>query len=383
MGLMKSKNSMKKKLAIICANPDQIPLVTKANEMGIETHCFSWDKKGYNFCSKIADYFHPISILEKEQILEKCREIQIDGVTSILNDYAVPTMAYVAQEMGLPGNRYEDMIVSDNKFTMRQNFTKHGIRSPRYTIAHEETDLKGFKYPLIVKPTDRCFSVGVIKVEKEEDLRDAILKAQQDSYRKEAIIEEFIPGREGCVHTISNNGKHHILAIYEKEFIIVNQAPWKIAGHYPFELPNNAHSKIVNETFKILDSINFKNGVSNNDFKITDDDKIFTIEINPRMASEYLHILLKLHNGYDVLKGVIDVALGQFEEPVFPYKKYSGIYYCGENTNDIKQAIENKERKPDIVEARFYDKEEIGFGRIGHVIYQSDRKWRLGNHNIN
>ena len=47
---------MKKKLAIISANEDQMPLVNKAKEMGIETHCFSWDKtEEHTFCKGIAD----------------------------------------------------------------------------------------------------------------------------------------------------------------------------------------------------------------------------------------------------------------------------------------------------------------------------------------
>lgn len=34
---------MKKKLAIIGASYLQLPLVKKAKEMGIETHCFAWE----------------------------------------------------------------------------------------------------------------------------------------------------------------------------------------------------------------------------------------------------------------------------------------------------------------------------------------------------
>jgi len=105
-----------KKLAIICADKRQLALVEKAKELGIETHCFAWDREGYIDCKGIADYFHPISILEKEQILEVCREIKIDGVTSIKVDHATPTVAYVAQGLGLNGNRYEDMLTVRNKY---------------------------------------------------------------------------------------------------------------------------------------------------------------------------------------------------------------------------------------------------------------------------
>lgn len=368
---------MKKKLAIISANEDQLPLVNKAKEMGIETHCFSWDKtKEHTVCKGIADYFHPISILEKEQILEKCKEINVDGVTSICSDISVPTVAFVAQGMGSIGNSYEDMLITSEKFTMYQAFRHHGVSLPRFAIAKENIDLTGFRYPLIVKPVDRCISIGVIKVEREDELRAAVQQAQDCSYRKEAVVSEFITGFELSVDTISYNGNHYIMAIKEREMIIEDHAPKKIAGHYPFELPTEIQAKIITETHKILDSINYKYGASNTEFRLADDGEVYALEVNPRMAGDESHILMKLHNGYDVVKGVIDVALNQFETPEFTEKKYSGIYYCRENTEWIKQAIENRENDPDIVEAAFYGEDQIHHGRIGYFIYQSAQKRR-------
>ena len=70
-----------KKLAILGASYLQEPLVLKANQMGLETHCFAWDNEDA-VCKEIAHYFYPISVLEKESILNKCIEIGIDGITT-------------------------------------------------------------------------------------------------------------------------------------------------------------------------------------------------------------------------------------------------------------------------------------------------------------
>jgi len=364
---------MKKKLAIICAGTSQLPLVFKAKEIGVETHCFAWDREGYTQCKGIADYFHPISILEKEQILEKCREINIDGIASIANDYAVPIVAFVAQEMNLPGNCYEDMLIAGNKFTMRQAFLKHGVKSPRFTIVHDGVDLSSFKYPLIVKATDRNCSIGVIKVEKEEDLQNAIKQARELSFIDEVIVEEFITGAEAGVETISWNGEHHILAIKERVKTIVNNTPCRMATHLPFELASDIHDKVIIETKKAMDSFNFKYGAGITELNITDNGEVYVIETTPRMGGS-TPLLLKLHNGYDIVKGVIDVALGQFEKPIFTHKKYSGEYICRENTENIKRVIENKENDPDIVKAVFFN--ESFLGKIGHFFYQSEQKRR-------
>ena len=371
---------MKKKLAIISANIDQIPLVEKAKEMGIETHCFSWDKEGYTDCKDIVDYFYPISIFEKEQIVEVCKEIQVDGVAATMYDFAVPVVAYVAQNLGLIGNNYEDSLLPSNKFSARQVFSKYGVNSPRFTIYQEGIDLTDFRYPLIVKPTDRCASIGVTKVEKEEDLQNAILQAKDKSYRKEVLIEEYISGIELSVDTISWNGEHHILVVKERELMAGVNCNIKLAGHYPIDLPSDIMEKIKDETRKALNAINYRYGASNTEFRVTKDGEVFILEVNPRMAGDQSHILMKLHNGYDVVKGVIDVALGQFEAPVITETKYAGIYYLTKRSEWVRHFMDNREKDPDIVRVEFFNKESHeplnNTDRMGYFIYQSEKKRR-------
>lgn len=67
-----------KKIAILGASYLQKPLVEKAIEMGLETHCFAWDNTEA-ICKSIAHFFYPISVLEKDEILNKCMEIHIDA----------------------------------------------------------------------------------------------------------------------------------------------------------------------------------------------------------------------------------------------------------------------------------------------------------------
>ncbi len=91
-------NNEMKKLAILGASYLQKPLIEKAKEMGIETHCFAWDND-LAVCKNISDFFYPISVLEKEQLLVKCKEIGIDGITTIATDICVPTIAFIAEKL--------------------------------------------------------------------------------------------------------------------------------------------------------------------------------------------------------------------------------------------------------------------------------------------
>ena len=91
-----------KKLAIIGASYLQLPLILKAKDLGLETHVFAWAAGDVG--EEAADHFYPISITEKDLILEECRKIGISGICSIASDLAVLTVNYVAENMGLTGN---------------------------------------------------------------------------------------------------------------------------------------------------------------------------------------------------------------------------------------------------------------------------------------
>ena len=113
-------------LAIIGASYLQLPLIEKAKEMGYTTHVFAWAANDVG--EKAADYFYPISIVEKEEILTKCREIGICGICSIASDLAMVTVSYVAEALGLPGNTvHQECRLSRHHFAFRIGFHRSDI----------------------------------------------------------------------------------------------------------------------------------------------------------------------------------------------------------------------------------------------------------------
>ena len=128
-----------KRLAIIGASYLQAPLIQKAKDLGCETHVFAWAADDVG--EKMADYFYPISIIEKDAILQKCQEIGIDGICTIASDLAAITVNYVAEKMGLPGNGMRCCEKSTNKHKMREAFAAGGDPSPKSVLIGPETDL--------------------------------------------------------------------------------------------------------------------------------------------------------------------------------------------------------------------------------------------------
>lgn len=181
-----------KKLAILGASYLQIPLIIKANDMGLETHVFAWEDGADG--KDLASFFYPLSVLDKELILFKCKEIGIDGITTIATDIAMPTVNYIAKQLNLVGNSLKATLVSTDKYEMRKVLSLKGIPCPRFSFYEVDNFLndEDFQFPLIVKPTDRSGSRGVTKVNGIVETNTAIRKALHNSINKRVIVEEFI-----------------------------------------------------------------------------------------------------------------------------------------------------------------------------------------------
>lgn len=369
-----------KKLAILGASYLQKPLVEKANQLGIETHCFSWDNSEA-ICKEIAHYFYPISVLEKELILEKCKEIKADGITTIATDICVPTICYVAEKMNLISNSYRSGIISTNKAKMRAAFLLNNVNSPK-SIALKDFSVENFKdfdFPLIVKPTDRSGSRGVVKVSDFNELETGIKIALEQSIEKQVVVEEFIEGVEVSVESVSWKGEHYIIAITDK---ITTGEPHfvELEHHQPSQLPEKLKEKIIVETLKALDALEIKFGASHSEFKILNNGKVIAIEVGARMGGDFIGShLVQLSTGYDFLKGVINIALNDFEKPMIKNESFSGVYFLSQETDYLLPYFGTKnifdfEKKLQESKLSFIKNSNE---RSGYLIYKSHQKISL------
>ena len=302
---------MAKNLAILGASFHQMPLINKAKEMGYTTHVFAWAADDVG--EKEADFFYPISITEKEEILAKCREIGIDGICSISSDLAVPTFTYVANSMGLTANSNRCAEKSTNKHMMREAFAAGGDPSAKSMLVCCRGDIDGLEisYPAIVKPTDRSGSRGVYKVMNSDEAKDAVDSAIAQCLEKKALIEEFIEGDEYSVEYISYKGKHHFLAVTKK---YTTGAPHFIeTGHLePAPISDELRERIKDVVEHALDTLEIRNGASHSEIKIDDDENIRIIEIGSRMGGDCIGSDLVMYStGMDFVRMVIQVACGE------------------------------------------------------------------------
>ncbi|PKL88770.1 MAG: hypothetical protein CVV23_08450 [Ignavibacteriae bacterium HGW-Ignavibacteriae-2] len=371
------KNKGRKKLAVIGASYLQLPLVNKANDMGIETHCFAWEEGAV--CKDVADYFYPISIIEKEKILDKCKEIGINGITSIASDVAVPSVCFVAENMNLISNTVSSSNLCTDKYLMREAFKKNNVNSPKYFKLNKENYRfdDNLVFPVIVKPVDRSGSLGVMLADNKEKFESAVFRACQFSFKKEAIVEEFIDGREVSVETISWEGSHFLLNVTDK---VTTNDPYfvEIEHHQPSEIDKKILKRVKDLTFKALTSLNIKYGAGHTEIRIKPNGDIFIIEVGARMGGDFIGSdLVYLSTGYDFLKGVIEVSLNKFHVPEFTENKHSGVFFLSKDTMNTYSIIQERYSKSIVTNSRINDNlnyATCSADRSGYLIYQSDKR---------
>ena len=255
---------------------------------------------------------------------------------------------------------------------MREAFSAGGDPSPRSVLVGQDTNLEaleGLRYPLIVKPTDRSGSRGITKVQRPAGLQAAITRAREQSFEKQAVVEEFVTGQEYSVECISWQGKHHLLQITLK---YTTGAPMYIeTGHMePAPLTNAMGDKVRSVVFHALDTLEIRNGASHSELKIDEKGDIHLIEIGGRMGGDCIGShLVPLSTGYDYVGMVVQIALGQAPDLTRRdhYPACGVRFVFGPQDLEIRQALRDT---PDITML-----EESPLDPMDHIVTDSSTRF--------
>lgn len=338
-----------KKIIIIGANEFQYKIIEKANNLGYETHVFAWEEGAV--AKNISDFFYPISIIEKDEILRECKKIKPDAICTIATDLAMPTVNYIAKNLNLVGNTLESTELTTNKFKMRERLSKEGLPCPWYKLIFEfnELDQKKLKFPLIVKPIDRSGSRGINKVLTIEELKKAIKLAKEVSFIDKILVEEYIGGKEYSVEAISQNGVHQVLQITEK--FTTGSPNFIEIGHLePARIMKEKKNKVKKIIKDSLTALEFKNGASHSEIKINNNE-IKIIEIGGRMGGDFIGSdMVELSTGIDFLKLILDISLGnKINEKISNIENYFSIVRFIFTKKNLEQYQKIVSKFPDTV----------------------------------
>ena len=307
--------SNKKKLMILGGSRYAIPVIDKAHELGC--YVITCDYLPDNIAHKYSDEYCNISIIDKEAVLQKAKELKIDGITSFACDPGVVTAAYVAEKMGLPfQGSYESTCILQDKGLFRKFLKDNGFNVPnakRYTDINEPMkDIEYFNWPVIVKPTDSAGSKGVTKVEKPENLNNAIKIALNGAHNGAFIIEDFLTfeGYHSSADPFTVNGDLKFVTYSDQLFDIEADNPYTPAYIiWPSTMKEENQKILSEETQRLMKLLNMKTGIYNIESCVAEG-KPYLMEVSPRGGGCKIAELQKLAFDIDLIENEIRNAIG-------------------------------------------------------------------------
>lgn len=302
----------KKIILIIAAGEWQIPVIKKAQSMGLEV--VATDKDPLAPGLKIADYSEIVDIIDLEGTLKVAQKYKVDAVITEQTDISVPTAAYIAEKLGLPGIGYDVAIGATNKWVMREKCKKAGIPMPLYdkvkTYEEAVNVAKKIGFPIVIKPVDGQASRGIKKVEDIQNLGKWFKEAKKHSREGSILIEECVIGIESTVEGFVTKDDSYVLAISDKKHL---PPPVCVAVNliYPPNYSKEITEKIEYWDIEVMKALNISMGITHGEFMITKDGPKF-LEMAARGGGSRIssHIVPAI-SGIDIIEGLIVQALGE------------------------------------------------------------------------
>lgn len=300
------------KLLIIGAGIGQIPIIEKAKSRGI--HISVVTLPGQPGIELADDVFY-CDIYDRDAIVNWAREKKITAVTSDQNDLMNPTVAYVAEKLGLPGNKFEQVMAYCNKNTYRDNCDIIGNPVPIHIAVDDMNyDFSNFERPLpwIVKPADSQSSVGVQKIEKIEDLKPALEEALSHSKSHSAIVEEFFTGHEIVSEGFINDGKYYLLAFADRKYFSLKDLMIPSQTLFPSLVKKELLDRVIECEQRMASYIKPSFAIVHSEYLVNEQtEEIRVVESALRGGGVYISShLIPLATGIDINDVLLDKAMG-------------------------------------------------------------------------
>lgn len=198
-----------------------------------------------------------------------------------------------------------------------------GVSTPAYRVLSRPSDpAPGLRFPVIVKPRHESTSFGLEFVTEPRDLPEAVERVIE-TYQQDALVEEYIDGREVCVGLLGNGRTLEALAMVEQDFgerslrLVTYDDKYHRSAQEPEKIcPAPIESKLAEKLRRIsIDTFRacHTRDYSRVDIRIDSAGQPYVLEINS-MASlgpGGSYVLAALRSGYDfaaLVNRILDVA---------------------------------------------------------------------------
>ncbi len=194
--------------------------------------------------------------------------------------------------LGVPytGSGPEAHAIVQDKVMTKIVLQKNKLPTANFWVFSSPDDtFEDMAFPVIVKPKMESTSMGMRIVDNWDDLREAV-KEEIDKYQQDALVEQFIPGREFAVGILGNRHHLEVLPIVEIALADPNQIQTKankmeqpLSKICPAELDPDTEQEMKKLCVKAFNKLGLHD-YSRVDIRMDEDGRMYILELNS-MAS--------------------------------------------------------------------------------------------------
>ena len=268
-----------RKIFILGGSDLQLDLILEAKKMFFYTIVLDMNEEciGAKWC----DEFLHINIADKELVLQKAKEYEIDAILTSATELGNLTACFVGEKLGLNTNTYQTALNTTNKTLMKEILKKHTIDTAKHKVFKKDEEIIWNDFPCIVKPSDSSAGRGLSYCTSQNELQNAMQKAFKYTYNNTIIVEEYIKGEQYSIESISTDCRHQIIAI-NKEKIHPLPHVMEVSHTIPAVLQDETKMALKELIPTILNAFQIIYGASHIEIRITEDGKIYIIELASR-----------------------------------------------------------------------------------------------------
>jgi len=299
------------------------PFIKAANKLNVDVLIASQGEH-----SIVSDYVQGLHIDFKDEassietILAEASKRTFSGIIGT-DDTTIELAAKVAEKLSLPHNDPKAVNVAQRKDLTRLSLEKSAVKIPEFDLLTTTKPLSEqtvkVKFPAVIKPVALSASRGVIRVNDQLELQQAIdriksmlLEERQinESIREILLLEEFIPGKEVAIEAMLHNGKLDVLAIFDKPDPL--DGPFFEETYYitPTSFSEKIQQEIKRTVLQSCQSYGLSEGPIHAECRINEKG-VWILEVAARTIGGMCGRLLSLGTGHSLEELVLLHAMGQ------------------------------------------------------------------------
>jgi len=279
----------------------------------------------------LADVNYYVDTTNKEAVLEIALRESIDGVLAPATDVAVPTAAYIAENMGLKGPPFESADIACDKIMFKDFLRRNGFPVHHSAFVLEDNSPPAGVFengPCIIKPDRSSGCKGVFIVTSKEELQLRLPEALSFSPARKVVLEKFIAGFQGTVEGVLEKGDLALTFFLDRKTFVPPYVT-TCGHHVPTRLSKTIQRRVKEQLHELVHLLKLEQGPFDCDFVVTDDE-VFLLEISPRIGGNSIPRLISHAAGFEITEYAVKSACGDpVELPVRLHLKPTALVLLG------------------------------------------------------